>query len=322
MSVKNRGGSELASRNAFSRNWVLLLCLGSFCAGMFFTNRMWLVPGGERSSKFFRVADAQMKIKSEDCNPQRNGYKASIIENSRTRLSIQELNDTIADLERKLAAAMDDNESVSKGSISLENPKTDYLNLKRRKYFMVIGINTAFSSRKRRDSIRSTWMPQGEKRTKLEEEKGIIIRFVIGHSSTSGGILDKAVAAEELMNRDFLRLNHVEGYLELSAKTKTYFATAVAFWDAEFYVKVDDDVHVNLATLGSTLAAHRRKPRVYIGCMKSGPVLSQKGLKYHEPEHWIFGGEGNKYFRHATGQLYAISKDLAKYILKNQCGAC
>ncbi|KAL4019723.1 putative beta-1,3-galactosyltransferase 2 [Cucumis melo var. makuwa] len=318
MSVKNRGGSELASRNAFSRNWVLLLCLGSFCAGMFFTNRMWLVPGGERSSKFFRVADAQMKIKSEDCNPQRNGYKASIIENSRTRLSIQELNDTIADLERKLAAAMDDNESVSKGSISLENPKTDYLNLKRRKYFMVIGINTAFSSRKRRDSIRSTWMPQGEKRTKLEEEKGIIIRFVIGHSSTSGGILDKAVAAEELMNRDFLRLNHVEGYLELSAKTKTYFATAVAFWDAEFYVKVDDDVHVNLATLGSTLAAHRRKPRVYIGCMKSGPVLSQKGLKYHEPEHWIFGGEGNKYFRHATGQLYAISKDLAKYILKNQ----
>jgi hypothetical protein len=26
---------------------------------------------------------------------------------------------------------------------------------------MVIGINTAFSSRKRRDSVRATWMPQG-----------------------------------------------------------------------------------------------------------------------------------------------------------------
>lgn len=39
---------------------------------------------------------------------------------------------------------------------------------------------------------------------------------------------------------------HVEGYLELSAKTKTYFATAVALWDADFYVKVDDDVHVNI----------------------------------------------------------------------------
>ena len=39
---------------------------------------------------------------------------------------------------------------------------------------------------------------------------------------------------------------HVEGYHELTAKTKTFFSMAVAKWDAEFYVKVDDDVHVNL----------------------------------------------------------------------------
>lgn len=39
---------------------------------------------------------------------------------------------------------------------------------------------------------------------------------------------------------------HVEGYHELSAKTKIFFSTAVAKWDADFYVKVDDDVHVNL----------------------------------------------------------------------------
>jgi len=30
------------------------------------------------------------------------------------------------------------------------------------------------------------------------------------------------------------------------------------------------------ATLGETLVRHRKKPRVYIGCMKSGPVLNQK----------------------------------------------
>ncbi|CAN6458248.1 unnamed protein product [Victoria cruziana] len=88
-------------------------------------------------------------------------------------------------------------------------------------------------------------------------------------------------------------------------------------WDAEFYVKVDDDVHVNLGMLVTTLARYRSKPRVYIGCMKSGPVLSQKGVKYHEPEFWKFGEEGNKYFRHATGQIYAISKDLAAYISIN-----
>jgi len=41
-------------------------------------------------------------------------------------------------------------------------------------------------------------------------------------------------------------------------------------------------------------------------------------VKYHEPEYWKFGDEGNKYFRHATGQIYAISKDLAAYISINQ----
>lgn len=35
------------------------------------------------------------------------------------------------------------------------------MNSTRPKVFMVIGINTAFSSRKRRDSVRDTWMPQG-----------------------------------------------------------------------------------------------------------------------------------------------------------------
>ena len=44
----------------------------------------------------------------------------------------------------------------------------------------------------------------------------------------------------------FIVQGHVEGYHELSAKTKLYFATVVTMWDASFYIKVDDDVHVNL----------------------------------------------------------------------------
>jgi hypothetical protein len=47
-------------------------------------------------------------------------------------------------------------------------------------------------------------------------------------------------------------------------------------------------------------------------------VLSYRGVRYYEPEHWKFGESGNKYFRHATGQLYAISKDLATYISINK----
>lgn len=73
-----------------------------------------------------------------------------------------------------------------------------------------------------------------------------MIRFVIGHSATPGGVLDKSIDAEEAEYKDFLRLNHVEGYHELSTKTRLYFSTAVSLWNAEFYFKVDDDVHLNL----------------------------------------------------------------------------
>jgi mitotic spindle assembly checkpoint protein MAD1 len=84
-----------------------------------------------------------------------------------------------------------------------------------------------------------------------------VIRFVIGRSGTmaGGGPADRAIDAEEAENKDFMRLDHVEGYHELSSKTRIYFATAVATWDADFYVKVDDDVHVNLGT--SNAAAYQ-----------------------------------------------------------------
>ncbi|WMV59778.1 hypothetical protein MTR67_053163 [Solanum verrucosum] len=312
MYFKNRGAIERPSRSVVSKKWSLFLCLGSFCAGMFFTNRMWIISETESGITRTTTVEAErLKLVSEGCITkflQQQDIKLV----SKDNFGI--LDKTISNLEIELAEAKAAQESILSGvPISEEIEKGE--SRRKRKYFMVVGINTAFSSRKRRDSVRATWMPQGEKRRKLEEEKGIIIRFVIGHSATLGGILDKAIEAEDKKHGDFLRLDHIEGYLELSAKTKTYFATAVNLWDAEYYIKVDDDVHVNIATLAETLARHRTKPRIYIGCMKSGPVLSRKGVRYHEPEYWKFG---DKYFRHATGQIYAVSKDLATYISANQ----
>ncbi|KAG5021021.1 hypothetical protein AAZX31_06G286000 [Glycine max] len=322
MTWKSRG--ELPSRSVISQRWVLFLCLGSFCAGMLFTTRIWTIPENNKGLARPTASEAEkLSLVSEGCNSrilqemEMKRDKDIYGEVFKSHNSIQTLDKTISNLEMELAAARVTQESLRSGAPISDDIRLSESSSGKRKYLMVVGINTAFSSRKRRDSVRATWMPQGEKRKKLEE-KGIIMRFVIGHSATSGGILDRAIEAEDRKHGDFLRLNHVEGYLELSAKTKTYFATAVNLWDADFYVKVDDDVHVNIATLGQTLVRHRSKPRIYIGCMKSGPVLSQKGVRYHEPEYWKFGEAGNRYFRHATGQLYAISNDLATYISINQ----
>lgn len=318
MTWKSRG--EVVPRSFMSQKWMIFLCIGSFCAGMFFTNRMWTIPEPKGLARTTAMESEQLNLVSEGCNTrilQEKEVKRDTKGVFKTQKTIENLDKTISNLEMELASAKAAQESLKSGAPVSEDMKISE-STGRRRYLMVIGINTAFSSRKRRDSVRATWMPQGEKRKKLEEEKGIIIRFVIGHGATTGGILDRAIEAEDSKHGDFLRLDHVEGYLELSAKTKTYFATAVKLWDADFYIKVDDDVHVNIATLGETLIRHRSKPRVYIGCMKSGPVLAQKGVRYHEPEYWKFGETGNKYFRHATGQLYAVSKDLATYIATNK----
>ncbi|GMH21822.1 hypothetical protein Nepgr_023665 [Nepenthes gracilis] len=283
----------MKTRNSgkISTKLVPIFCISFFLLGMLFTNRPWAPSEPYDQLISTHLHNRQLQIVSEDSLTEKMEFPA-------TRSS-QELGSSSGTAEASTLVAQE------------EQPP-------RKKVFMVMGINTAFSSRRRRDSVRETWMPQGENLLKLEKEKGIVIRFMIGHSATSNSILDRAIDSEDAQHHDFLRLDHIEGYHELSAKTKTFFSTAVAKWDADFYIKVDDDVHVNLGQLAIILAQYRSKPRVYIGCMKSGPVLSQKNVKYHEPEYWKFGEEGNKYFRHATGQIYAISKDLATYISTNQ----
>jgi hypothetical protein len=187
------------------------------------------------------------------CGGGNSSQKTVLDEVTKTHEVIQTLDKTISSLEMEPAVAR------AQQSLRLTSiPQTwkvlfgEPVEGQAQKAFVVIGINIAFSSRKKRDSVQESWMPHGENLKQLEKEKGIVIRFMIGHSATLGGILDCTIEAEDAQ--------HLEGYHELSMKTKIYFATAVSEWDADFYVKVD--VHVNLGMLGTTLAQHHSKPYV------------------------------------------------------------
>ncbi|KAL9277881.1 hypothetical protein ACSQ67_024893 [Phaseolus vulgaris] len=212
---------------------------------------IWTIPEPKGLGRTTAMEAEKLNVVSEDCNSRilqekevKRETKGIYKEAFKTQNAIQTLDKTISNLELELAAAKAAQESIRSGAPVPED-------------------------------------------IKMSESSG-------RSSATSGGILDRAIEAEDKKHGDFetgngpicltaflpqspfTYLDHVEGYLELSAKTKTYFATAVNLWDADFYIKVDDDVHVNIATLGQTLVRHRSKQRVYIGCMKSGPVLSQK----------------------------------------------
>ncbi|KAK7385043.1 hypothetical protein VNO78_30750 [Psophocarpus tetragonolobus] len=186
----------------------------------------------------------------------------------------------------------------------------------KRKPLVVIGIFTKFGSQNNRDAIRKAWMGSGTALKKVEDRKGIIIRFVIGRSANGGGNRD--IDRENRQYNDFIILDdHVEANEELPKKSKLFFAHAADKWDAYFYAKVNDDVYVNTRALGATLATHLDKPSVYIGCMKSGKVFSEQNHKWHEPEWWKFGDK-KSYFRHASGEMYVISQALAKFISINK----
>ncbi|XP_031286632.1 hydroxyproline O-galactosyltransferase HPGT1-like isoform X3 [Pistacia vera] len=181
---------------------------------------------------------------------------------------------------KKLSALqMELAEARKEGFVSNHLPQKEDKNSKKR-LLAVIGIITTFGRKKNRDAIRKAWMPTGATLRKLEVEKGIIVRFVVGRSANRGNVSDREIDDENRQNNDFIVLDgQVETPEERSRKIKSFFVHAVENWDAEFYAKVNDDVYVNIDALGAMLSLHLGEPRVYIGCMKSGPTngMNQTG---------------------------------------------
>ena len=252
------------------------------------------------------------------------------------------LDKTISDIEMRLAAARAA-QAMSQG-MSPSDSEGDQGIMRHRMSF-VMGVFTTFANRKRRDSIRQTWMPQGRcpflnfcpveplfhvkcwtfcrwSATKTgregccypfchwtqvltlfrELELGfkanndtilfVVYSWNLGIPSCSenpnpNNEVDRAIDAEDKEYNDILRLvclisvklffwrevssflllllflihdphhwcvcnidnplqNHVEGYGGLPMKIQMFLSTALTTWDADFYVKVDDNVHVNI----------------------------------------------------------------------------
>ncbi|XAR69398.1 Galactosylxylosylprotein 3-beta-galactosyltransferase [Bertholletia excelsa] len=216
------------------------------------------------------------------------------------------------DLERKIVEAeMEITLAKSQGHLKGELQQSGSSSGKR--LLAVIGVYTGFGSRLKRNMFRGSWMPKGDALRKLEE-RGVIIRFVIGRSPNRGDSLDHNIDKENRLTKDFLILeSHEEAQEELPKKAKYFFSAAVQNWDAEFYIKVDDNIDLDLDGLIELLESRRGQDSAYVGCMKSGEVITEEGKQWYEPEWWKFGDE-KSYFRHAAASLFVLSKNLAQYI--------
>lgn len=148
----------------------------------------------------------------------------------------------------------------------------------------------------------------------LEESTGLAIRFVIGKTKNEQKMaeLRKEIAEYD----DFVQLDIEEEYSKLPYKTLAFFKAAYALYDAEFYVKADDDIYLRPDRLSLLLAKERSHSQTYLGCLKKGPVFTDPKLKWYEPLSHLLGKE---YFLHAYGPIYALSSDVVASLvaLKN-----
>ncbi|MBA0786456.1 hypothetical protein Gotri_006708 [Gossypium trilobum] len=271
--MRSRGSSNrLPNSGGFgfhSRISALVLSMFATMATIYVAARMW------------QDAESRVYLIQQLHTTTALGNSAISVDNKLKVEACREQEHKLSALEMDLSAARQE------GFVSKERPENDSTRSKKR-LLAVIGIITTFGRKKNRDAIRKAWMGSGAALRKLEE-KGIVVRFVIGRSANRRDSLDREIDNEHRQTDDFIVLNQVEASEESSNKIKFFFVHAVESWDAEFYVKVNDDVYVNIVftdidswsfecftdTLGATLSAHSDKPRVYMGCMKSGQVFSE-----------------------------------------------
>ncbi|KAH9302045.1 hypothetical protein KI387_013628, partial [Taxus chinensis] len=96
--------------------------------------------------------------------------RVATVEEQLMNLGCKNLGEKIADVEMELALAR------SQGFLH-KRPAWNATSEKR--LLAVIGIYTGFGSHLNRIRIRNTWLPTGQALKKLEE-KGIVVRFVVG----------------------------------------------------------------------------------------------------------------------------------------------
>lgn len=178
--------------------------------------------------------------------------------------------------------------------------------LDRPKFLGFVGVQTGFESADRRQALRSTWFPSDpEGLLRLEQATGLAFRFVIGRSKDAKMMAELSEEMDKY--KDFMVIDIEEEYAKLPYKTLAFFKAAFELFDADYYVKADDDIYLRPDRLATLLAQERTNPMTYIGCMKKGPVITDPKMKWYESQGQLIG---NEYFLHAYGPMYMLSAEV------------
>ncbi|XP_067271147.1 beta-1,3-galactosyltransferase 2-like [Pseudorasbora parva] len=178
--------------------------------------------------------------------------------------------------------------------------------------FLVLMVPVAPNQVEARNAIRSTW---GNEST--VQGKAVLTLFVVG--LTGGSDSEKAqqqLEEESRQHRDLLQSNFVDSYFNLTIKT-----LAIMDWlatrcpQANFSMKVDSDMYINIENLMTLLLAPNTPRQNYITgfLMWNQLVIRNKKSKYYVSEKLY---PGPKYPTYVIGVGYVFSNDLPKKIVE------
>eukprot|EP00039_Didymoeca_costata_P009472 m.125471 g.125471 ORF g.125471 m.125471 type:complete len:283 (+) comp14498_c0_seq1:233-1081(+) len=166
---------------------------------------------------------------------------------------------------------------------------------------LFMGVISAPSRAWQRASIRATWA--------LRLPENVRMRFFVGTSK-----LDDSLKKENHTHKDIVLLDVEDTYANLSTKVPLAMSWTAGQFKFDYFVKIDDDVFLNLKQLLNVLKNTPRH-RLYLGGTWSG----NRPIRVRRSKHFLPKSiyPLSEFPAYNEGACYVVSYDLVNYIRKN-----
>lgn len=186
---------------------------------------------------------------------------------------------------------------------------------------VIVLISTIHKNTEKRKAIRETWMSPYTGNT-----GPVRYMFLLGRISDKA--LQVALETESASYRDILQEDFIDSYNNLTLKTMMAFRWASTFCQkAEFVMKTDDDMFVNINGLLRAVNQHKDVLQRSVGgfCVLSASPIRDKGSKWYASEKMYphrkypgyCSGTGYVTSMFVTRRVFEISKHLPFFHLED-----
>jgi hypothetical protein len=173
-----------------------------------------------------------------------------------------------------------------------------------------------------RTLARKTWVPSTPTAAQqLREQLNIAVKFIT--IMPAGGSFQESLRQELANFQDLIIIeeDNVEDSNSKKVLAALSIATADETLDSDFFIVTRDTLVVDLKSVSARLDDKKAQGNLYMGCMKSGDVVSNILSQWNEPDADRFGTKsdgGSAYPVHANKEFYVLSRYLARYLARGR----